>query len=125
MLSEPTQIYKFLRARFKYSVSHQVTRCIEYGFWRIINHRLAFLLQPYFLYRNLTYMTRPKKCKSSRKNSVDEIAWKILNQQLDTSSPITKFKYLTINYLGFFSKESEYRLFGDQRHVRLKVFLTL
>ncbi|KAK7590161.1 hypothetical protein V9T40_001774 [Parthenolecanium corni] len=78
---KPTQIYKFLRARFKHS--------------------------PYFLYRNITYMThRTRKRKSSRSCvKIDNLAERMVAQKRETSLATTKFEFLTIKYLGFFSKD--------------------
>lgn len=78
---KPTQIYKFLRARFKQS--------------------------PYFLYRNLTYMMK----KTVRRKSspldfyISKLQSRIEAQTRDASLVTTTYQFLTIKYLGFSSKD--------------------
>ncbi|XP_065211884.1 polycomb protein Suz12 [Planococcus citri] len=89
---KPTQIYKFLRARFKYS--------------------------PYFQYRNLTYMSRKSKRKSSRSYfKVDSLLPRIEAQTRLASLVNPTFEYLTIKYLGFFNKE------GNTESVKVETLL--
>lgn len=71
---------------------------------------VIILFQPYFLYRNLTYMMRkPKKHKTSRNYfRLDSLMSRMEEQTRQASLVNASFEYLTIKYLGFFNKEGKH-----------------